>query len=78
MDQPRSVELPDRFISIHEIAALVSVSEPTIWRYVALGDFPAPFCFGVQTRRWRQSEVISWIEAHPRGVCRRKISTANE
>ncbi len=66
---------PDRSASVHatadplltarEGAALLRISEPTFWRWVANGILPKPVRLG-GTSRWPRSELIAVIETAKR------------
>jgi predicted DNA-binding transcriptional regulator AlpA len=44
-------------------AAIVPVSQATVYRWVSAGQFPAPIRLGSNTVVWRGSDVNSWIES---------------
>ena len=48
-------------IGVDEFAALLQVSNRTIWRLVSSGEAPEPIRFGGSCR-WRIEEVKNWIE----------------
>jgi len=43
------------------VAAMLNVSERTLWRLLSAGKVPQPVRFGRSTR-WRTAEVRDWIE----------------
>jgi predicted DNA-binding transcriptional regulator AlpA len=49
-------------IDARGLAALVDLSERTIWRLHAAGKLPRPVVLGGSTR-WRADEIARWIEA---------------
>jgi predicted DNA-binding transcriptional regulator AlpA len=49
-------------IDARALAALVDLSERTIWRLHAAGKLPRPVVLGSSTR-WRADEIAHWIEA---------------
>ncbi len=48
-------------LTADEVAAMLNVSERTLWRLLSGGKVPKPVRFGRSTR-WRDSEVREWIE----------------
>ena len=48
-------------LSVDEVAAMLNVSERTLWRLLSAGKLPQPVRFGRSTR-WRTAEVRDWIE----------------
>lgn len=53
----------DRFWNIVQVADYLTVTETTVRRWVAAGQFPEPVLFGPRSRRWRESTVLAWVEA---------------
>ncbi len=48
-------------LSADEVAAMLGVSERTLWRLLSAGKVPQPVRFGRSTR-WRAAEVADWID----------------
>ncbi len=48
-------------IPAEEVAAMLGVSERTLWRLLSAGKLPEPVRIGRSTR-WRAAEVREWIE----------------
>jgi len=48
-------------------AGVVPVSPATIWRWVKLGEFPAPVKLGAQTTAWPVEAVDEWLAARSMG-----------
>ena len=48
-------------LTADEVAAMLGVSERTLWRLLSAGKVPKPVRFGRNTR-WREAEVKEWIE----------------
>lgn len=44
-----------------EVAAMLNVSERTLWRLNSAGKVPRPVRFGRSTR-WKATEVRDWID----------------
>ena len=48
-------------LTADEVAAMLGVSERTLWRLLSAGKVPQPVRFGRNTR-WREMQVREWIE----------------
>jgi excisionase family DNA binding protein len=48
-------------LNADEVAAMLNISERTLWRLLSAGKVPKPVRFGRSTR-WRLAEVREWIE----------------
>ncbi|MDE2507821.1 MAG: helix-turn-helix domain-containing protein [Planctomycetota bacterium] len=48
-------------LNADEVAAMLNISERTLWRLLSAGKVPKPVRFGRSTR-WRLSDVREWIE----------------
>ena len=51
----------DRLIRMREVTARVGMSRATIYRKIALGEFPKPVGIGGQSVRWRESTLAEWM-----------------
>jgi len=51
----------DRFLPVGEVAKLMSCAVPTVYRWVAAGEFPKQLKFG-GSARWSLKEIKSFIE----------------
>jgi prophage regulatory protein len=61
-EEPRvSDENRKDLIKAKVVAALLSVSERTLWRMVSAGEIISPIRFGGNTR-WRRVAIDEWIE----------------
>lgn len=49
-------------LSARELAALLSISVPTVWRLRSMGKLPRAAKLGGSVR-WRTEEINRWIEA---------------
>jgi len=50
--------------SAKDLAGLLRVSVPTIWRLRAAGKLPRPLdALGGQLLRWRADEIAEWVRA---------------
>lgn len=57
-DAPASV-----LIDAAELARMLSVSKPTIWRMLSGQKIPEPIRLTSQCLRWRRDSVLAWIDA---------------
>lgn len=48
-------------LNADEVAAMLGISERTLWRLLSAGKVPEPVRFGRSTR-WRLADVKEWIE----------------
>jgi excisionase family DNA binding protein len=48
-------------LNADEVAAMLGISERTLWRLLSAGKVPEPVRFGRSTR-WRLADVKDWIE----------------
>jgi prophage regulatory protein len=55
----------DRLLSIHEVAALTSLSRATVHRHYKSGRFPAPLVIGPRRVAWRASAIVQWMDERP-------------
>jgi predicted DNA-binding transcriptional regulator AlpA len=51
---------PLDLVGVPEIAEMLGVSRPTIWRYVRRDDFPQPDAQVSGKRLWKRSAVERW------------------
>ena len=61
--------LESMLIDAAELARLLSVSKPTIWRLREAGKIPPAIALTSQCVRWQRDKVLAWIEdgCHPPG-----------
>ena len=45
---------------------MVGLSRPTLWRQQKQGTFPKRLQVGPNSVRWRESEILEWIESRQR------------
>lgn len=51
------------FISDKELAARLSISRSTVWRWVhECHGFPRPYALSPGCKRWKLSEIEAWID----------------
>lgn len=51
---------PVQMLDVEAVCAMMSVSKPTVWRWVKRGILPAPFKIGSQTVRWRVEDIAAF------------------
>ena len=57
-------ELPDKLMTINEVAELLSVSRRSIDRLIAAGEIP--YCIILSRKRFDPDEIADWIERNKR------------
>ena len=50
------------FLRISEVLDRVGVSRPTIYRWVAAGEFPKQISIGANSVVWLESDVTKWMD----------------
>ena len=58
---PRQTTAP-RFLRISEVFDRERVSRPTIYRWVAAGEFPKQISIGANSVVWLESDVTKWMD----------------
>ncbi|MDA7423820.1 helix-turn-helix transcriptional regulator [Thalassococcus lentus] len=53
--------MTDRLLKVSEITEQLAIAEPTVWRWISNGKFPAPIKLG-RASRWRQSTIEQWLK----------------
>ncbi|MBF7731123.1 helix-turn-helix transcriptional regulator [Pseudomonas sp. N040] len=51
-----------RFIKLHEVKSLTTLSTSEIYRRIAAGTFPKQVSLGPKSVVWIESEVLAWCE----------------
>lgn len=52
----------DRFLRLKEVAFTTGCSRSSIYLKIQQGLFPKPIKIGTRASRWRESEVIHWMD----------------
>jgi prophage regulatory protein len=56
-----STDTVQTLLTAEEVAAMLGVSERTLWRLLSAGKVPKPVRFGRSTR-WKAGEIQRWLE----------------
>jgi prophage regulatory protein len=59
----QALHIPDALLKIQTVVAVTGLSESTIRRKVAEGNFPAPIKDGTRCTRWVAGSVTNWLRA---------------
>ncbi|MGL4557896.1 MAG: helix-turn-helix transcriptional regulator [Afipia sp.] len=66
---------PLQLLTDLEVANLLRISRPSLWRWCREGKFPTPIKIGENSSRWRATDVDAWLarqvaesEAHHDGA----------
>jgi excisionase family DNA binding protein len=51
-----------RMITADDVAALLNVSLRQVWRMRAARELPAPVRIGKRAVRWREADIINYLE----------------
>jgi predicted DNA-binding transcriptional regulator AlpA len=51
-----------RLLDARGVAALLSISPRSVWRWCAVGDFPRPIRLAHGVTRWRLADVRRWLD----------------
>lgn len=61
------MDFPDVLLTQREVLRMTGFrSRTSIYRRTRAGTFPAPLVLGNGAIRWRQSDLLAWIEALPK------------
>lgn len=58
-----SLKIPEARLRISTVIDVTGMSESSIRRKVAAGQFPAPVKDGTRCTRWIAAEVMNWLRA---------------
>jgi prophage regulatory protein len=58
----------DRILRIAEVLRTSGLSRSTIYRLVAVGEFPAPVKLAASAVGWREAEIREWLESRRRAA----------
>lgn len=52
-----------RLLRINDVLKICGLSRATLYREIALHDFPAPLRISARSVAWLQDEVMQWVES---------------
>ena len=58
----------NQLLRVAEVAELVGLKRPTIYKRLKAGDFPVPLRISPGAVRWPLAEVEAWIATRPRAT----------
>lgn len=58
-----ALQLADALLRIQTVAQATGLSDATIYRKLAAGQFPAPVRLGSRCTRWKAADVRAWIQS---------------
>ncbi len=58
--------MADRMLDVKQVAGLVNLSYPTIYRMMQRGEFPKPLQVSPRNVRWLETEITEWQQNCPR------------
>lgn len=58
----------ERLLKLAQVKEATAMGKTTIYALMDAGAFPRPFRAGRQAVRWRQSEILQWIDSLPRST----------
>lgn len=59
----QAVQLADALLRIQTVVQATGLSAATIYRKVAVCEFPRPVRLGQRCTRWKAADVRAWIQA---------------
>jgi len=66
MSQSDVVETLDQpgpaFYRMADVIRITALSRSSLYRRIAVGDFPAPVSLGGRAKGWRRAALLEWIE----------------
>ena len=55
----------EKLLDRQAVVKAVGLSVPSVYRLMAKGVFPRPIRIGLRAVRWRESDIISFLESRP-------------
>ena len=55
----------DRLLRRREVEEITGLARSSLYRYMQEGDFPRPVRVGPAAVRWRESDIVRWLESRP-------------
>ena len=61
MPQPADKDL----LTVNDVARKLSISQRTVWRWLAMGRLPEPIRYSATCIRWRAADIQRHIDSQP-------------
>ena len=58
----------DRLLRRSEVEAKVGFGKSALYKKMREGSFPVPVNIGSKAVRWRESELLTWMNSRPRAA----------
>ena len=55
----------DKLLNREQVAKAVGLSIPSLYRLMAKGHFPRPRKIGLRAVRWREADIVQFLESRP-------------
>ncbi|THD82416.1 AlpA family phage regulatory protein [Aliigemmobacter aestuarii] len=52
------------FLNTEQVLKIIGIDFNTLWRWRKAGTFPTPIRISRKTLRWREDEILAWMESH--------------
>ena len=52
-----------KLLRVKQVSELTGIAVSTIWKYVKLEQFPAPFKLSMRVTVWSSDDINEWIKA---------------
>ena len=52
-----------KLLTVREVCALLQISRTSLYDWLAAGRFPKPIHLKQNVPRWRESDVLAWLES---------------
>jgi len=55
-------------VRMRQLIVMLGLSRSSIYRFISLGQFPAPIRLGDKAVGWRVNEIEEWLNARPNSI----------
>lgn len=69
------VENVNRLLRRQEVEQIAGFSKSTLYDFIRQGLFPAPVRVGAQAVRWRESDIVRWLDGLPPAQAGGRVSS---
>lgn len=66
----------DTYLTIGQVTTRLGISRPTIYRWIARGDFPEGHLFSIGCRRWKLSDILTWEVSREADVLKKPTTSS--